>query len=1222
MRKMTLQKLCSWFLILTLFLFNSGGANLVFAQNTNTAPQANSNSTANLKVVNADAIKTEIQRLNAELTKLEAQLPEKTKAETPLKEREAYVQKILGILARLEALELKLTETAQGNGSGLALILKEIRYNKDIKNVAQKDEEVTNENGFSIEPCLEGNQDCTKRVNETIAIKLEDYPRKIIMGEPISFKVKAVRRHVWKHGHNGGGFWHSYAMQPANVSVFFDPTLAMGAKPISLYFFGVGKKPLVYRKSEVTPISPNKSDKAGLTGWADEETLTLDLAMESKKKNTKGYKQAEEYFVSTAESSGHFVKAFYSEPSPYDANNRLEIPYSFFPGGSKTPLDSNKGKVGLRIEVAFHRPDQYGGNHIPETQKLILVYEWGGIDEEGLLASEFQMPDALNESLESAMGTPPSVASDDDDDSNRDSSANDDGTLTSGEDGLDSNSGSDSGSGSDSAQGERSPDNPNVQSIITEWISLAEPPDNAKYGASLRYEKWGQVYGETPTGSITLNAKPDEAAGFASHFNYLWTVKSRLDSVNHCTLGEYIDAKLAQDNTGRCENRYKPIVPELVGKPTDAAKKLLTQRKLNPVLKVGSSAPSKTKAMTVERQDAKAESERDKNSSVTLWVYGPYIPKITVPNVVGLSLNEASDRLKQSGFKSLSVKQGAPARLENLSSKVAFTTPAAGVNAKANTPVVMTIYKLSQTVTMPNLVGTTLKQAQEKMLKIGLASDPRAGKPAQSKIKEGMVQGQFAKPGSQVKRGTRVTFLVYGPYVSMVTMPNVVNLPVQTAIQRLRNVGLKPDVQRGRSAKFNTQEGKIQGQFARPGSKLKKGQSVRLLAFGPAPKITESKPKPNPNPRAQTNLTSSRNTPSSNSSGNRTNACGQRVADKQKYDNWRKLPFHGLTTKGYNFQVHSSIASAQGVKVSNAELYKNGQYLLHLAFYWLDKKTKQGITTYQTGLSRFKSKETKDRKFVIESRDRYAFVLSSPYTLNHAKAYPAGRNISKTQLKSIVCSLLSKVEEQAVSRNAANSNKPKPPTRTQLTSGALRFGKGDCGTGGYSGSQKRLPSAIPFAGISNGILRIRKNRAVRLTSGYPVTSAATSYYGSTSQSEKFHYGLAYSKSTAEKLPRNARTGRDLWGSRVTYIESPNRYAYVYYYQTYKLKYPSADLRGAACKVLSTIEQYAYPKEKPGRFGPTSTTRSDPGTLRPVDCSKQGCLGAPKKRQPIYGVPGL
>ena len=93
--------------------------------------------------------------------------------------------------------------------------------------------------------------------------------------------------------------------------------------------------------------------------------------------------------------------------------------------------------------------------------------------------------------------------------------------------------------------------------LIRAWVAAAQPPENALYGANLRYNPWGVKIGTTRGGRITPTpGKPDAAAGSTPE-DYLWESGQAFDSVDHCTLGEYVEARLNDKSIAHCRGRYR-----------------------------------------------------------------------------------------------------------------------------------------------------------------------------------------------------------------------------------------------------------------------------------------------------------------------------------------------------------------------------------------------------------------------------------------------------------------------------------------------------------------------------------------------------------------------------------------------------------------------------------------------------------------------------------------
>ncbi len=64
------------------------------------------------------------------------------------------------------------------------------------------------------------------------------------------------------------------------------------------------------------------------------------------------------------------------------------------------------------------------------------------------------------------------------------------------------------------------------------------------------------IVGQTPTGIIT-----DRHDTGRFDPNFLWVNRRGLDSVNHCTMGEYVEARMNGGSTSHCHGRYRRAAP-------------------------------------------------------------------------------------------------------------------------------------------------------------------------------------------------------------------------------------------------------------------------------------------------------------------------------------------------------------------------------------------------------------------------------------------------------------------------------------------------------------------------------------------------------------------------------------------------------------------------------------------------------------------------------------
>ncbi|MFG2038806.1 Stk1 family PASTA domain-containing Ser/Thr kinase [Dactylosporangium sp. NPDC048998] len=97
-----------------------------------------------------------------------------------------------------------------------------------------------------------------------------------------------------------------------------------------------------------------------------------------------------------------------------------------------------------------------------------------------------------------------------------------------------------------------------------------------------------------------------------------------------------------------------------------------------------------------------------------------------------------------------------------------------------------------QTVPVPRITGRTQAEADNTLRQNNLSGDPRQD-PSQD-CQTGTVLTQSPEPGKQVKQGTQIDYTVCGA-PAMVTVPPLVRLSKDQAIQQLGQLKLTPDVQ-------------------------------------------------------------------------------------------------------------------------------------------------------------------------------------------------------------------------------------------------------------------------------------------------------------------------------------------------------------------------------------------------------------------------------------------
>lgn len=97
---------------------------------------------------------------------------------------------------------------------------------------------------------------------------------------------------------------------------------------------------------------------------------------------------------------------------------------------------------------------------------------------------------------------------------------------------------------------------PQVQQLIDEWLRNAKPAVRSDLPGPWRFSEWGQVLGP---GSKAAGA-PDHPSGWTRHQS-LWQMRMRFDSLNLCSMGEYIERRLAGKGLEACDKSAGSALP-------------------------------------------------------------------------------------------------------------------------------------------------------------------------------------------------------------------------------------------------------------------------------------------------------------------------------------------------------------------------------------------------------------------------------------------------------------------------------------------------------------------------------------------------------------------------------------------------------------------------------------------------------------------------------------
>ena len=141
---------------------------------------------------------------------------------------------------------------------------------------------------------------------------------------------------------------------------------------------------------------------------------------------------------------------------------------------------------------------------------------------------------------------------------------------------------------------------------------------------------------------------------------FLWNNKRKLDSIDHCTMEEYVVARLKKDSISHCAGRYG-AVKDLKGMRLDQAKAVVTGAGFGYSLAPGSPAKTPDQEKTVERQKPGPEQYLKKGQTLELTIHSPYVPDgVTLPDLTQKKLADAKKWLEKNKLKA-EIQPGSPA---------------------------------------------------------------------------------------------------------------------------------------------------------------------------------------------------------------------------------------------------------------------------------------------------------------------------------------------------------------------------------------------------------------------------------------------------------------------------------------------------------------------------------------------------------------------------------
>lgn len=299
----------------------------------------------------------------------------------------------------------------------------------------------------------------------------------------------------------------------------------------------------------------------------------------------------------------------------------------------------------------------------------------------------------------------------------------------------------------------------------------------------------------------------------------------------------------------------KTTVPNVIGLRETLAAQRIQDRGLEALPRAGQ---SDRPAGVVFAQRPGAGTQLGDGQSVTIFISSG---RLAVPDVTGLPLQQARQRLEGAGFK-VEVRRRASARPKGI---VLEQTPVAGVTAARGTTVTLIVSNDVKPVIVPQVVGLSQGEAVDQLTRLGLKpvlqnvpSDQPAGTvvaqkpPANTEVDKGskvvLNVSTGTGGGTTTVQTTTTTATTTAPTATVTTtapaanvrVPRVVGLAATPALRRLNALRLRPIMVYVRSSQ---PVGRVISQRPAPGSTLRQGSPVRInVSTGPNPQPATAVP--------------------------------------------------------------------------------------------------------------------------------------------------------------------------------------------------------------------------------------------------------------------------------------------------------------------------------------------------------------------------------------------
>jgi eukaryotic-like serine/threonine-protein kinase len=220
-------------------------------------------------------------------------------------------------------------------------------------------------------------------------------------------------------------------------------------------------------------------------------------------------------------------------------------------------------------------------------------------------------------------------------------------------------------------------------------------------------------------------------------------------------------------------------------------------------------------------------------------IVGPSRPEVTVPRVIGLSVEGARSQLQNNGLRvALPVKREHSGRFDP--GIVISQDPGAGEKIEKGSRVELVVSSGVRQVAVPDVKGKSPEDATSALNAVGLKLGQQVGEEPSDTVDEGDIVATSPPVGQRVDRGTSINYVLStGPEKAIV--PGVLCHDLDEAQAEIQDRGLNPSIGGSHLNLDCPDPNKVGAQNPGGGAEVDPGSTVQLFP-------SEASPEPSPSP--------------------------------------------------------------------------------------------------------------------------------------------------------------------------------------------------------------------------------------------------------------------------------------------------------------------------------------------------------------------------------------